>query len=110
MNIQHEFENWLRHELCWKLNLSKSKQVAIDLNFYGFANFVEPLSRKAPVEFRQFFAALKNKIDEVHKWRCPSDKTISVSVYNDNEGNVHFGKYPNGKNVYRLYSKNKVEK
>lgn len=105
MNIQHEFEYWLRHEICWKLNLSKSKQVSMDLKFYGFANFVETLSRKAPEEFRQFCSVLKSNIDEVHKWKCPSDQCISPVLTLDEEGNVKFGKYPNGKNIYKLYPK-----
>jgi hypothetical protein len=110
MNIQHEFENWLRHDLSWKLYLSKSKQVAMNIKFYGFANFTSPLARKAPKEFRLFFEEFKKIIDEVHKWKCHSDQCISPAMTVDEDGNVKFGKKPNGKIVYKLYPKNKVEK
>ena len=109
MNIQHEFEYWLRRDLSWKLYLSKSKQVAMGIQFYGFANFVAPLAMKTPKEFRLFFDEFKKIIDEVHKWKCPSDQCISPAMNVDEKGNVIFGKYPNGKMVYKLYPKNKIE-
>jgi len=110
MNIQHEFEYWLRRDLSWKLYLSKSKQVAMDIEFYGFANYAAPLAMKAPKEFRLFFDEFKRIIDKVHKWKCRSDQYISPAMNVDEEGNVKFGKYPNGKMVYKLYLKNRVEK
>jgi len=110
MNIQHEFEYWLRRDLSWKLYLSKSKQVAMNIKFYGFADFAAPLARKAPKEFRLFFDEFKKMIDEVHKWKCASDQCIGPAMTVDEEGNFKFGKYPNGKIVYKLYPKNKVEK
>ncbi len=110
MNIQHEFEYWLRRDLSWKLYLSKSKQVAMDIKFYEFANLTAPLARKAPQEFKLFFDEFKKIIDEVHKWKCPSDQCISPAMTLDEDGNVNFGKYPNGKMVYKLRPKNKSEK
>jgi hypothetical protein len=35
---------------------------------------------------------------------------ISPAMTVDEEGNVKFGKYPNGKIVYKSYPKNKIEK
>ena len=110
MQIQHKFEYCLTRDLPWKLSLSKSKQVAMKVKFYGFANFAAPLARKAPKEFRLFFDEFKKRIDEIHKWKCPPDLFISQAMTTDEDGNVQFGRYPNGRPVYRLYPKNKVDK
>jgi len=105
MNIQHKFENWLRHELCWRLNLSKSKQVAINDIFYGFASYVEPLAKKSPAEFEQFFDEFNKRISKASKWRCPKTHMIVPSIGVDDEDNAHIGKHPNGNTVYKLLPK-----
>lgn len=105
MDIQHKFENWLRHELRWRLNLSKSKQVAIDEIFYGFASYIEPLAKKAPNEFEQFFTEFQKRINEISKWKCPKAYMIVPSISMDDDDKVNIGKYPNGNTVYKLTSK-----
>lgn len=105
MNPQHEFEYWMRYDLPWKLSLSKSKQVAMDIIFERFADFVKPLAENAPDEFNLFFYALKDKIDKVMKWRCPPGHIIAAAISADADGNASLGEFPNGKPVYRLYPK-----
>jgi len=88
--------------LRWCLNLSKSKQVVINEIFYGFAGFVEPLSKAAPNEFEQFFAELQNRVSKISKWKCPKSHMIVPSITVADENNVNVGKYPNGNTVYKL--------
>ena len=102
---QHEFEKWLRKELCWRLNLSKSKQVAIDEIFYGFASYVEPLAKVAPVEFEQFFNELQKRIRKTSNWKCPKTHMIVPAIGVDEDENVHIGKFPNGNSVYKIVPK-----
>lgn len=39
-----EFENWIRHTLPWQLNLSASKEVATNIKFGGFADYVRQIA------------------------------------------------------------------
>ena len=77
MDLQHDFEDYLRWELPYILNLSPSKQVATAQVFYHFSDLAMPLAKKAPKEFADFFRNLKAHFHRISKWRCPSSHKIA---------------------------------
>jgi len=105
MHLQHEFEDYVRHELPMKLNLSPSKQVACETLFYHFSDSVKDLSTKAPEEFRYFFAALRDHVDKVAKWKCPKTHKIAPKLMKDRDGLTGLAKTANGKHRYTMYEK-----
>jgi hypothetical protein len=91
------FEHWLRFTVPRQLNLSPSKQVAMEKKFDHFADLVRPLEKKAPAEFERFFKALQTKIQEVNTWRAPRGTRVAPSV---TDGKIET--YDNGKLIYHL--------
>ena len=98
--LRWEFERWLRHTVPWQLNLSPSKQVAMQLKFYHFSDWVSSLEKKAPTEFRDFFEKLQAEMAEVSKWKAPKGTCVVPSEFND-----QLLEHPNGKLKYRLVDK-----
>jgi hypothetical protein len=86
MDLQHEFERYLRYELPIKLNLSPSKQMACEKIFYQFSDSVKNLAVKSRREFLFFFDSLKEHIDRVARWRCPKGHTIHRKIIKDEKG------------------------
>jgi hypothetical protein len=107
MHLQHEFENYFRHELPAKLNLSPAKQVAFEIIFYHFSDSVKELATKSPREFQSFFDSLKEHIEKTTRWKCPRTHTIAPKIVTDKEGNPNFATRADGKTVYTIYEKNK---
>ncbi len=95
-----DFEHWLRYTLPWQLNLSPSKQVAVDETFYQFATFARMLATVAPEEFEIFFNELTNRTDKISKWRAPKGTRIIPTLYKRK-----IETYPNGKIIYTLIEK-----
>ena len=95
-----DFEVWFRRSLPWQLNLSQSKQVAVDEAFYQFATFARTLERKAPEEFEIFFNELERRMAKVSKWRAPKGTKV-VPIYYKGKAETH----PNGKIIYHLVEK-----
>lgn len=105
MNLQHEFEYYLRVELPWKLHLSPSKQVACDLVFYHFSDVVKKIATKSPDEFEEFFQAFKEHIEKISKWKCPKGHVIALRPANDDNGDPIHPKRKNRRCVYDIYEK-----
>lgn len=100
-----DFEYWLRYCLPWQLNLSPSKQVAVDETFYQFATFAQILARVAPEEFEIFFNELKNRMNRMVKWRTPKGTKIVPLMF---QGKPEY--FPNGKYKYCSAEKKKLVK
>jgi hypothetical protein len=100
MQKSDSFETWIRFTVPWQLNLSPSKQVAMQHWFYQFESVVCPLQKKCPEEFKTFFEALQSKMEEVSKWKAPKGTKI-IPVVADGKLNV----FPNCKIMYDLKEK-----
>lgn len=99
-----DFENWLRYTVPWQLNLSPSKQVAMEMIFGGFRNYAVRLEGKAPGEFDQFFKALQTRLEKVSKWKAPRGaKVVGAS----HKGRLE--RWPNGKPRYVLVEKWQID-
>jgi len=95
-----DFETWICYELPWKLGLSPSKEVAMNIFFAKFADRARPLVNKPPLEFEKFFEDLKQVVEKVSNFRAPKGTKIATSIY---EGEID--KFPNGRERHRLYNK-----
>jgi hypothetical protein len=95
-----DFENFLRFELPWLLNLSGSKCVATEIMFSNFADYARMVANKSPMEFKEFFKELENSFQEIYKWRAPKGYVTAQKMTKDD-----INEYPNGKPKYRLYKK-----
>ena len=76
-NRAWEFENFLRFEMPWMLNLSPSKQLATEIQFNHLADFVDSLIKKSPKEFDFFFKEFQKNLIRISKWRAPTHKNHS---------------------------------
>lgn len=95
-----DFENFLRFELPWLLNLSGSKCVATQRMFSNFADYARIVANKAPLEFEEFFEELENSFRKIYKWRAPKGYITVQKMTKDD-----MNEYPNGKPKYRLIKK-----
>lgn len=99
-----EFENWIRHTLPWQLNLSPSKEVAVNIKFGGFADYVRQLADKDPKSFELFYDELRKKFTEIATWRAP--KGTRTAPLLTKEG---FDDFPNGKHRHTLWRTDEPE-
>jgi hypothetical protein len=98
-----EFEHYMTYTLPWKLNLSKSKCVAVETKFSRFADFARMVAEKAPKEFKLFFGEFTKRCNQIEKWRAPKGY---ITCWNTMKGSEF---YPNGKLRYRLAKKRKIK-
>lgn len=96
----HDFELFLRLELPWMLNLSPSKQVATEICFIHFADFIDSLVKKDSEAFNSFFTEFKNRSEKISKWRAPRRTKVVPYFYRS-----EVKKFPNGKLKYHLAGK-----
>lgn len=103
-NRAWEFENFLRFEMPWMLNLSTSKQVATEIQFTHLADFVDSLIKKAPKEFDFFFSEFQKNLIKISKWRVPKGTKIvpvfykgNISTFSNGKLRYHLGEKPNKK-------------
>lgn len=102
-DIGLRFENWITSTLPWQLKLKPNKEVAVKIKFDHFADWVRPLSKKAPQEFEQFYNELVKRFGAVSRWRTPKGAAIMQSKHKDN-----YEYYPNNKPRHTLVNlKNK---
>jgi len=99
-DLSMSFEDWLRYTLPWQLNLSPSKQVAVEMIFCKFADFARLIAEKSPKEFETFFDELKNRANRVAKWRALKNTKITPILF---QGKPEC--FPNGKYRYFLIEK-----
>jgi len=104
-NDAWDFEIWLRFTIPWQLNLSPSKQVAMEMIFGGFRNYAVRLEGKASSEFGRFFKALKERFEKVYKWRAPRGAKVVAASH---KGRLE--RWPNGKPRYGLIEKWRIDK
>lgn len=95
-----DFENFLRFELPWLLNLSGSKCVATKVVFSNFADHARMVANIAPVEFKEFFDKLEDCFEEISQRRAPRGYVTAPKTTRKD-----INKYLNGKQKYRLYKK-----
>jgi hypothetical protein len=102
-----EFEDFMRFTILNALHPSPSKQVAMENNFYHFADIVRPVVKKAPEEFKGFMNELEKRMQNVERWRAPRGTVVAVALYHDNrkDSAMEIDKWPNGRPRYKLWKK-----
>lgn len=95
-----EFEHWLRFIVPGQLNLSRSKCIALEMMFSRFADYAQKIAVSDPENYEKFFEELKQRMEQVSRWRKSKDVDIVPMIY---EGEII--KYSNGKMRYQTVKK-----
>ena len=80
--LSRDFERFLRHEMPYLLNLSKSKTIAMQRVFYHFSDCFKWVAIKCPNESNNFCDEFKKRIRGVSHWRRPAGHKIIPEISN----------------------------